>query len=162
MILDYQTQQQILDEWCWAAVASSVSFYYNPNSIWLQSQLAADLLDSSCSLVTTQNADSPPVACQKVFSLQEALIHTNNFAWPIDRYLTLDEIRNQINNGWPIGCQISWNDNQNHFIAIYGYEGNKIIIGDPQSGVCSLDYTLLIQNYRSGKWIRSYGTQYSI
>lgn len=159
MILHYQTQKQILDEWCWAAVASSVSFYYNSNSIWFQSRLAGDLLDSSCNIITIDNADNAPISCQRVFSLQEALVHTNNFAWPIDRYLSLDEIRYQINNGWPIGCQISWEDNQNHFIVIYGYEGNSIVIGDPQAGNCSVDYTSLRQNYRSGKWIRSYGTQ---
>ena len=163
MILNYQTQIQILDEWCWAAVTSSVSFNYDTNSAWLQSRIVGKLIDSSCENITTVNAAGAPLVCHTVFSLADALQLTNNFAWMVERHLTLNEIRYQINNGWPVCCQIHWAGiDQAHFITIYGYEGNTIIIGDPQAGVCSQDYNALINDYRSGNWIRSYGTQPSI
>lgn len=161
MILDFQTQQQILPEWCWAAVASSISFKYDPQSNWQQNTLAGKLLNNVCTAVSPVNANSAPNICHQGFSLITALQScTQNYAWDVQRYLTIDEIRYQINNGWPVCCQIYWESYQKaHYIVIYGYDGNSIAIGDPEAGVCSADYDDLIQSYRSGQWIHSYGTQ---
>jgi len=161
MILSFQTQQQILDEWCWAAVASSISFNYDPNSNWQQNALAGTVLNSVCSNVTAANASTAPDICHQGSSLSDVMQnYTHNLGWVVQRYLTLDEIFYQINNGWPICCQIYWeNLQQEHYIIIYGYDGNSIAIGDPEAGVCSADYNDLINSYRSGQWVRSYGTQ---
>jgi hypothetical protein len=160
MILNYQNQVQLLDDWCWAAVTSSVAFNYNPSAKWTQAALAADLLDNSCSIVNQNNAGTAPQICHQQYDIQAALSHINNYAWMVERYLTFDEINYQINNGWPVCCQIFWPAyNQSHYIAIYGYDGDTIIIGDPEAGVCSLDYNSLTGSYRAGQWIKSFGTQ---
>jgi hypothetical protein len=160
MILNYQIQQQLLEDWCWAAVASSISFKYNPNSNWTQSRIAGTLLDPVCSNIVEGNTDNAPSICQQPFSLEAALACTRNRAWKVDRQLTLDEIIGQINGGWPLCCQIHWDDvDKSHFVTIYGYSGNTIIIGDPEAGACSLLYEDLITGYRTGSWVRTIGTQ---
>lgn len=163
MILEFQTQRQVLHEWCWAAVASSISLKYDPNSPWQQNVLAANLLNNVCKNVNPDNASTAPDICHQGYSLIQAMqVCTGNYAWDVQRYLTLDEVYHQINNGWPICCQIHWdNPPQEHYIIIYGYDGNSIAIGDPEAGVCSSDYSDLINSYRSGQWVRTYGTQSS-
>ena len=163
MILNFQIQKQLLNEWCWAAVASSISFKYDPNSIWQQSKLAAEILSSVCINVDPSSAGNAPQVCHQEYKLSVVMQnYTKNSAWMVERVLTLDEIRYQINSGWPICCQIYWQSIGNaHYIVIYGYEGNTIIIGDPEAGVCSADYDDLVSGYRGGQWNISYGTQSS-
>jgi len=160
MILNLQNQSQLLDDWCWAAVTSSISFNYDAASQWTQGELAGSLLDSSCSNINKSNAGSAPTVCNQQYDLQKALTCSNNYAWVVEGNLTFNQISNQINSGWPICCQIYWDVyDQSHFIIIFGYNGSTIVIGDPDAGVCSIDYNDLINGYRAGKWIRTFGTQ---
>lgn len=159
MILDIQTQKQLLDEWCWAAVASSISFKYDHDSGWDQARIASHILSSACSIVT--GPENAPEICRQGASLTQAMQEcTGNFAWSVDSVLTLEQIWYQINNNWPVCCQIYWPATQNaHYIILFGYEGNNIIIGDPQAGNFTQDYDSLVTSYRGGQWLRTYGTQ---
>lgn len=161
MILTYQTQIQLLDDWCWAAVASSIAFRYNNASPWTQSALAGALLDNSCSVIDKNNAGNAPSVCHQRLELEKALAHTQNFAWLLQRQLSFSELTDQLNKGFPVCCQIYWSAyNQSHFVTIYGYDGSDAVIGDPDYGACSIDFNLLAgTGYRTGKWIRTYGTQ---
>jgi hypothetical protein len=161
MILNYQTQIQLLDDWCWAAVTSSVAMRYNNGSPWTQGALAGALLDGSCSVIDQTNAGNAPTVCHKQFDLQTALTQTKNFAWALPRPLTLNEVIDQINHGFPICCQIYWQAyKQSHYVTIYGYNGGDVVIGDPDSGACSLDHTAMVTSgYRTGQWIQTLGTQ---
>lgn len=161
MIQNFRIQSQILSNWCWAAVASSISYYYNKNSTWTQSALAAKLTGhDSCSVITKNTADISPPVCNQVLDLSGALKVTGNFAGQVLRPLTFNEVVNQIQGGWPICCQISWNEfATSHFVVIYGFNGNMLVIGDPDSGVFSVDYNQFLSGYRGGKWSRSIATQ---
>jgi Papain-like cysteine protease AvrRpt2 len=160
MILNYLTQKQALDYWCWAAVASSVSFFYNKNQQGLlQGQIGGSLIGSICGNISTTNNKVVDPSCNTPRDISNALKITGNLAWDVNRALTFNEVVGQINAAFPICCQIYWPiNNHSHFVAIYGYQNNNVIIGDPESGVCTLDFNDFL-SYRQGQWIRSVGTQ---
>jgi hypothetical protein len=160
MILNFRTQKQLLDHWCWAAVSSSVSFYYNPFSQWRQSTIAGAMIGSACSGIDRTNADSAPDGCDMMMDAAQALAVTKNYLREIPRPLTYEEIVIQINNGFPVCCQIVWDGfSLSHFVTIYGYSERLIIVGDPQAGIASIEYFEFRSDYRTGgKWIRSIGT----
>jgi hypothetical protein len=161
MILGFITQKQILDNWCWAAVASSISFYYNSDSQWLQSTIAANLIDSSCALIDTNNATAAPTICDVSMDLATVLNATQNlYGTPLERQLSFNEIVDQINANAPVCCQIVWQAiSAAHYLTIYGYDGADIIIGDPEAGIFSINYNDFCSGYRGGSWSRSFGTQ---
>ncbi len=163
MILPVQSQKQILTFWCWAAVTSSVSYYYNNNeSGFQQAELAGNLLQDVCSTINQQNADSAPDDCNKPIDIVRSLSFSGNFGGQISRALTMDEIISQINAGYPICCQMLWDGFDNsHFVLLFGYEGNSLVIGDPDDDkIVHLPYTEFAFDYRSGgKWKRTIGTQ---
>jgi hypothetical protein len=160
MILNYLTQKQALDYWCWAAVASSVSFFYNQNQQGLsQGQIAGSLIGPVCSNISTVNNTVVDTSCNAPRDIANALQITRNLAWDVSRALTFNEIVAQINAAFPICCQIYWPiNNQSHFVSIYGYQNNNLLIGDPESGLCTIDFSDFI-SYRQGQWIRTIGTQ---
>jgi hypothetical protein len=160
MTLNFQVQKQILPNWCWAAVSSSVSFFFNQNQKgYYQAQLAAQIIDPSCSVVNNQNAGAAPPICNTPKDIATALQFTRNYAGEMARALSLNEIVAQINGGFPICCQILWaNLQQSHFVTIYGYQGTQLQIGDPEAGLFYVDYNSFLY-YRGGVWRRTIGTQ---
>jgi hypothetical protein len=160
MILNYLTQKQALDEWCWAAVASSISFFYNRNSKgYPQADIAARLIGSQCSGITTANRGTADPSCNVTGDVAKALGITGNLAWDIPRHLDLNEITDQINQGFPFCCQIDWNlTGKSHFVCVYGYEHTRLVVGDSESRVCTVDYQQFL-NYRQGAWRRTIGTR---
>lgn len=159
MILNYKTQIQLLDHWCWAAVASSISRFYSASSQWSQSALAGALIKPICSSITPENKDLPPAGCDQINDLKQVLGYTKNFAWVIEGKLTLGQLQGQLYAGWPICCEINWPGfDTSHYITIYGYSGSTIMVGDPDSGPHAVHYDDLITSYRSGIWKRTIGT----
>jgi len=162
MILDFRTQKQILDNWCWAAVASSISFYFDRNSPWIQSALAATLIHGVCNGINTTNADTAPPVCDVQMDIAHALNLTENLRGDIIRPLSFNEVVQQINTGFPVCCQIVFAGSQaSHFVVIYGYQSADLIVGDPQAGIFSLNYQSFLSNYRGGNWRRTIGTKRS-
>lgn len=161
MIQNFQIQNQLLSNWCWAAVASSISRYYNNNSPWTQGTLAANLTGhDSCSVITKDTAPIAPPVCNQVLDVASALKVTGNFVQQVLRPLTFNEVIGQVQGGWPVCCQISWDEyTTSHFVVVYGFNANMLVVGDPEAGVCSVDYTQFTTGYRGGKWSRSIATQ---
>ena len=163
MILNFRTQKQILDNWCWAAVTSGVSFYFNPNSQWIQSALAARLISSSCAGIDTTNADAASDTCNSTLDIARSLQLTGNFAGSLLRPLSFNEVVQQINNGFPICCQIVFSGfDISHFVVIYGYQSAEVVIGDSQAGIFSIPYNTFLTSYRGGTWRRTIGTRKSV
>jgi hypothetical protein len=165
MMLPLRIQKQLLENWCWAAVTSSISFYYNKNMRgWQQSQLAGRLLDGICANINRNNADSAPGLCDRQLDIARPLSATGHFAGQQNRPLTPEEIVSQINSGFPVCCQVLWTGlTASHFVVLYGYEGNRLIIGDPDpddGGAFFVDYHTFLNNYRNGgQWVRTIATQ---
>jgi len=49
-VTDLQMQYQLMTNWCWIAVATSISHFYNPSSPWTQCSLTTAQLQASASL----------------------------------------------------------------------------------------------------------------
>jgi Papain-like cysteine protease AvrRpt2 len=163
MILNFRTQKQILDNWCWAAVTSSIAFYFNGNSRWLQSTLAARLINNVCASVNANNAQTAPPVCDVQMDIGRALTLTGNLAGDILRPLSFNEVVQQINAGFPLCCQIVFPGVQtSHFVILYGYQSTDVVIGDPQAGIFSLNYQSFLTSYRNGNWRRTIGTKRGI
>lgn len=160
MILNFRTQKQILDNWCWAAVTSGVSFFFDANSRWVQSALAATLISNSCAGINQVNASTASDTCNATLDVARSLRITGNFAADLMRPLSFNEVIDQVNKGFPICCQIVFPDLQtSHFVVIYGYQSSNIVIGDSQAGIFNIPYTSFLTNYRGGKWRRTIGTK---
>ncbi len=160
MILNFRTQKQILDNWCWAAVTSSISFYFDRNSRWMQSALAARLINNICGGITANNSQTAPPICDAQMDIARALSLTGNLAGDIIRPLSFNEVVQQINGGFPFCCQIVFPGIQtSHFVILYGYHSTDVIIGDPQAGIFSINYQDFLSNYRGGSWQRTIGTK---
>lgn len=170
MILGVKLQKQILQNWCWAAVTSTVSFYYNDNEQgWKQPALAARLLKSSCGSITGVNAGEAPDVCNQQVDIVSALSLSGNLAGQLGRPLTMDEIISQINRSFPVCCQIRWPGfDGSHFVLLYGYNDSdtRLVIGDPdpeRGGVFLVSYGELARDYREGgEWVRTIGTHAAI
>jgi Papain-like cysteine protease AvrRpt2 len=159
MILPFTTQKQILGNWCWAAVASSISFYFDPDSIWYQSALAAKLIGAGCSVISSDN--SGPAECNVVQDIADALnLTVNIYGNPIKGQLSYNDLVAQINYNAPVCCQIVWiGIDAAHYVTIYGYDGPNITIGDPEAGLCSIAFNDFCNGYRGGVWSMSFCTQ---
>lgn len=149
-----QTQKQT--KWCWAAVATSVALFYDPDSKWTQCEIANKTLGQTncCSSGAT-----PP--CNVSYHLDEAL----SVAGCLLRYrggiVDFWEIRDQIDKGRPLGVRFGWADNQGHFVIIEGYdsEAQTISICDPQDGVSNFEYMVFCTRYLGdASWTHSYFT----
>jgi len=165
MILPLRIQKQLLHNWCWAAATSSISFYYYKNTRgWHQGQLAGRLLDNSCGLINPQNAGTAPDVCDTVLDIAQSLSLSGNYAGEQGRPLNFQEVISQINAGHPLCCQLFWPGlDGSHFVIVYGYESNQLIVGDPDpihGGSFPIDYNMLLSDYRSGgQWVRTIGTR---
>lgn len=162
MILSkYPHQLQYLDEWCWAAVASSIAEFYNDTTNWTQNALAAKFLSPTCQVINA-NTTNPPSECKNTCDFIKVLsdAELNNYAWQYGQ-LRFDQIQRQINAGWPLCCIINW-DTLSHVISIIGYSGNSLLVSDPQcNGIFAIDYNDFSITYREGNWTTTIGTKAS-
>jgi len=163
MILNFRTQKQILDNWCWAAVTSAISLYFNPSSQWIQSALAANLISSSCAGIDTTNSSTASDTCNSTLDIARSLQLTGNFAGNLMRPLSFAEVMGQINDRFPVCCQIVFPGfDTSHFVVLYGYQSTDVIVGDSQAGIFSIPYNTFLSNYRGGQWRRTIGTKNNI
>ncbi|GGB23496.1 hypothetical protein GCM10011511_54190 [Puia dinghuensis] len=156
-------QKQLMDQWCWAAVASTVSFYYYNNLNGLrQADVASMAVNPVCSIVTADNA-ADYSQCDEPQDLGYVLKSvTHNGAWDIPQALNPNQIIHQLNGGYPICCQINWNGiTVAHYVLLYGIDGDNVLIGDPAANNYWAPYDYLTSNFANngGFWSRSIGTQ---
>ena len=162
--LAFTMQRQKVEFWCWAAVASSVSRYYAPNSTWTQCAVANAELGGGpdCCL----NETSP--ACNRMRTLESPLRLTGNLApnGVKDGPATTEQVRKQIRDARrPIGCGIQWSDLRGHFVVIHGVsiDTNGVIwvaVADPRYGPSEYPYDAFVTRYReTGRWVVSFATE---
>jgi len=162
MILNVLMQSQLMDEWCWAAVGSTISFYYNSNNSGLyQADIAGQIINPVCANVDSGNAGDYS-QCDLPQDLRTVLQQTKNYAWEIPRAFTMAEITGQLNGGYPICCQINWPGVAvAHYIIVYGLDGSSLLIGDPAANNYWAEYNFLTTNFGNsgGQWGRTIATQ---
>jgi hypothetical protein len=164
--LTVEAQQQT--QWCWAAVANSVSHFYDAASTWTQCTIVnAELGQTTC---CTNGSSS---ACNKPWYLDKALTRVGCFLSIASGTLTFATIKTLINSGRPPCARQGWSGGGGHFMAIVchfegllglivggGSTAKRLRISDPWYGDSVIDYDVFVSGYQgSGTWTHSYRTQ---
>lgn len=165
MGVDLQMQQQ--DNWCWAAVGTSATLFFTPNSSLTQCSLANQVLNQAPGFCcNVSNAAGPQ--CNQCADLSQALTTTGTLASFAEATLPLQSIRAQINNAVPIAARIGWDTGGGHFVMVTGVgpddpQGDNftlVEVEDPSQsyyGSHFVTYATLVKGYRGlGTWTHYY------
>jgi hypothetical protein len=165
MGVDLQMQQQ--SEWCWAAVATSATLFFDAKSLLTQCSLAGTVLKQAPGFCCSDtNAAGPQ--CNQYYYLSEVLTSTDTLTSFEQATLPLQTIRAQISNAVPIAARISWGGNEGHFVMVTGVgpddpRGDNftfVEIEDPSQsyyGSHLVPYATLVKGYRGvGTWTHYY------
>jgi ABC-type bacteriocin/lantibiotic exporter with double-glycine peptidase domain len=145
-------QHQIHDQWCWAAVSTSVALYFHPASQWTQCSVANTALGQR---TCCQNGGT--AACNQPWYLDRALQIVGSFARILGQRATSAQVNAEINSSKPLCLRIGWNLGGGHFVAIYGYSGNFVNVADPWWGSSVVDFNSFPGNYQNGgAWTHTY------
>ena len=161
-VLNFPLQHQDQSEWCWAAVTSSVSKFYDPHSTYTQSNLAVWAFGATCALTPGSSI------CNRPYNMSLSLIHTGNGPAAVRGAFDIDQIKAEIDGNHPIGLGIFWtNGSGGHAITITGYDKRKADSpmiqvqdpGDPVGTVTFFPLHLFPQHYSGGAdWRLSFRT----
>lgn len=152
----FNMQHQLEDNWCWAAVSTSVDHFYNPSSTVTQCQVVnAQLGRSDC----CSNGGSP--ACNQYGYLDKALTYVKRLDHVDSSTEPYATVVSQATQWHPLGIRVAWSGGGAHFIAATGYEqGQMVVIDDPIYGNSVVAYGALMGTYQgSGNWTHSYFTK---
>ena len=160
--LSFSIQSQLQQNWCWAAVSTSVALFYNVSSGWTQCTVANRALprNDCCGA-----AGSDPQKCNKPWYLDTALGVTGNLVTMSAGTLTFAQVQNEIAAGTPVGCRVGWYGGGGHFLTIIGWvvgaTGTEYIeLADPIYLNTQIPYIDFASAYQSGGvWSHTYLTQ---
>lgn len=155
----FRMQHQQQSNWCWAALASSVSVYYDASSPWTQGQLADKMLQQ-----TTCCVDGGSAACDQPSCADRALSAIGNLADTKNGAATFDHVREEVDAKRPMGCRIRWTGGGDHAVAIYGYDAAahppRVFVADPLFGTMHCTYDHFSSAYKGkGSWQHTYLTR---
>lgn len=157
MILPFNIEHQKQSQWCWAATAKSVSYFYSKLSTWTQCKIVGDELMRSC-------CNNPlPGGCDEPWYLDRALARTSNFV-AITGHVSWQEIDAQLKKGIVLCARVEWHGGGGHFMVIHGTSSNGIInylhIDDPIHGKSVPAYDKFLNDYLGlGRWTHTYYTK---
>lgn len=160
-------ERQQRSKWCWAAVANSVSHFYDPSSTWSQCKIVdAELGQATCC------TDGASAACNKTWYLDRALTRVGCLGAKTIGPLTFAEVQAQLGAGHPPCARQGWGGGSGHFVAIVcWFDGTplseitaagaaqRIKISDPWYGDSVVDYASFVAGHHgAGAWTHSYTT----
>jgi hypothetical protein len=162
LAFELELQPDDRNNWCWAAVAVSISRYFNPESPWTLERLVETIFSQN------DFCDSDNLDCQ--WCLQNALFTTCNFteiSGPPDALNpeVISRIQQEIAEGRPVACRVRYPEGAGHFVVIYGIDttGDQPIlqIRDPQTATpLNLPLDTLLNDYNWGaRWTDCYFTK---
>jgi hypothetical protein len=155
----FSVQTQLQNQWCWAAVSTSVAVFFGSTQ-WTQ-----------CSVATTQfpglaccGADASG-GCNQPWYLDRALIQVGHFGSLTVPNAAYAVVMTEINGGRPLCCRIQWAGGGAHFVALGGWsqapDGTDFVdVYDPYYGFVQTSYTDFCSSYRSpgDTWTHTYFT----
>ena len=150
-------QQQVQDQWCWAAVSTSIAEHFG-STTWTQCIVVSrELDDESC----CANGSAP--ACNRTWYLEKALSRVGALERMEDGGpVNLNQFSAEIDRGHPICIRIGWAGGGGHFVAIGGYrsDGALVAIEDPWYGASEIPVGHLNGRYQgTGRWTHTYYTR---
>ncbi|MCU0120562.1 hypothetical protein N8H74_20060 [Pseudomonas sp. B2M1-30] len=149
--LNFSMQRQTQSNWCWAAVSASVGNYFGTGS-WTQCGVASSALDRNCC--------NQPGPCNVYGYLDQALRITRSYNGMGQGSLSMSAIQNQINMGRPVCLRCAWYGGGAHFLAIYGTNGNYVLVADSIYGYSTRALNSFPGSYNGGgTWTTTYFTQ---
>lgn len=160
--LRIKAQPQEQDEWCWAAVSSTVSRFFDPASSWTQCNVvSAELANPSC----CQNGAT--AGCNVQWYLDHALTRTGNLRGMLNGSLPSSTVAGEIQAGFPLCIRVQWSTGGGHFLlisgALQGSDGQDyVVLSDPIYGESSYaisDLTSGNYTHDGGTWTHTYRTQ---
>ncbi|MCA1748413.1 MAG: hypothetical protein LC634_02370 [Sphingomonadales bacterium] len=155
MALEMQRQQQ--EYWCWSALSTSTSHFFDAKSPWTQCSLVnAEFGENDC----CENGSSP--RCSRPWNTASGLECTGNLASARDEPQPVETVEGQINIGRPMGASLSWGSGVGHAVALsgVGHVQTMVAVEDPFIGTSYMPYLTFRERYQGkGRWVRSYFTK---
>jgi hypothetical protein len=168
--IGFEVERQKLSNWCWAAVAVSVSRYFDRSSKWRQCGVATYVLKSA------KGDDAPkvpacgccnrpiPDECNEQWYLEDALEQVGRLKGNArEGHLSFAAVRRRLDNARPVCIRIKWRRGGGHFVVVTGYHVDrsgvqKLVVQDPaMGGERIVNYSTLVSNYRGqGRWSHTY------
>jgi hypothetical protein len=152
---DFEMQTQCQTQWCWAAVAASISELSMQNANRKrQCEIANDQLQAKhgdCCAASCGTDDAP---FNLPGFLSRALDFVNCQRQMFETRQDLAKIQGEIRNKNPVCVRIQWNGGHEHFVVISGFgPGNYVVVRDPALGeddASTIEYDRFPDAYRSG------------
>jgi len=155
--LPFTVESQEQTQWCWAAIAASVSKYYDSTGNWKQCELANHELGQQ-----TCCDDGATPQCNRPWRLDYALHTAGNLENWSEGATSVVGIRAEVDAERPLGIRIGWQGGGGHFIVVAGYGAGAdplLAIEDPWLGQRDVNYSTLLTTYDgTGSWTHSYFT----
>jgi hypothetical protein len=153
--LAFDMQAQLQTQWCWSAVSTSASRFYDAASSWTQCTVVnAELSQATCC------ADGSTSQCNQPWYLDRALTRTGNLASWASGTVPISTIRAQIDAGRPLGARIGWSGGGGHFVVISGCldDATRMLeIRDPIYGTSEISIAAFASSYQgTGSWTHTY------
>ena len=161
-------QRQLHSDWCWAAVASSISRHFNPVSSWCQCKLATKMAKFGKRKVDCcahPFREDLARVCNQPWYLEKALRTVGRYhGKPIPGKLSFRRIQKEILDGVPVCARIQWGGAKSgHFVLISGCTKSKtsarwLYVDDPFYGTSTWLYEEFCVNYQysQGRWSHTY------
>jgi len=158
--ISFTMQTQEMDLWCWAAAASSVAFYFDPEGYRLQKEIVAATHGFDLDLEPDSDWDVEG-------PLSEALAFVGCFSTSESKPIGFRQALRELELGRPIIGHIDWGGGQGHAIAISGCRidsagGRYLTVKDPAVGshIWAREQPMewVLDDYcdMDGKWVASY------
>lgn len=156
--LNLTMQHQLQDNWCWAAVSTSVAAFFG-SPIWTQcSVVGKEVDDESCCTNGSSKRCNVPWRLDKALRRVKALERKQG-GMPSD----LRDVRRNIDRGRPVCIRIGWSGGGGHFVAIEGYrdDNGSVAVEDPWHGTSDVPLSVLrAGRYQgTGAWTHTYYTR---
>jgi hypothetical protein len=153
--LAFAMQHQVQNQWCWSATAVSVNLYYHPASGWTQCKLTNSAFGQ-----TTCCSNGASAACNQAWYLDKALQIVGNLNTWSSGKAALNTVQTEITSCRPFCLRIGWTGGGGHFVAVYGFSGDNLNVGDPWYGNSIVSYATFPQAYHGGgSWTHNYFTR---
>ena len=165
MASSFQIQRQEKSNWCWAAVAATVSQYFYPQTSFPQCEIAnkmANMKGINC-CTDTSDASNTPEYLEDAFevvktSFGKSLVHER-----MPGILEFPAIQKHIDESRPVCVQIHWIDEDiYHLVIVSGYSVTQsgehwVDVHDPARGEITVPYDSLTSSYLgAGEWVYTY------
>lgn len=156
--INFKIEQQVMSNWCWAAAATSMFRHYKKNSGITQQKFVSDILD------LPQCEVSPSAACNKQYSLTEALRSLEIFDSVENKASRIADIYEEFLNDKPVALLLSNPVNGGHFVVASGINttpsGAIITFQDPiDASTRTVRYSVLVSDFQGSCWTKTYFTR---